>query len=183
MLASPIVALLFEHGAFNASDTEATARTLIILTASLPAFALARPLSAVFFAREDTTEPMLATLAGLTTAIVVGMLAQPQLGHAGVAAAISVGAWLTAIWLAVTALRGELAINAAGWRNIAFIVVASAVMGLALEAALKLMPMADGGALSRAISLGTLIALGLLVYAACLRLFGVVDFRVIRRAF
>jgi putative peptidoglycan lipid II flippase len=183
-LAGPITALLFEHGAFTAADTAATADTLTILAFSLPAFALARPISAVFFARETMTHPLVATLAGLATTIVAALVAQPRYGHAGVAAAISLGAWVTASWLAmVLAARNELAIDATAWRNAAFIVAASAIMAAAIQAALTIAPVADGDILSRAIALGTLIALGVLVYAACLRLFGVVKFRVIRRAF
>lgn len=185
LLASPIVALLFEHGAFTASDTEATARALIILAAALPAFALARPMSAVFFAREQMTQPLIATLAGLVATVVAALLAQPGYGYAGVAAAISLGAWVTAFWLgAVLAVRNELAIDAAGWRSAAFIVVACAFMGVAIEAALKIVPIVEANDIwRRAVALGTLIALGMLVYAACLRLFGVVNFRFIRRAF
>src|SRR5262249_31478360 len=113
------------------------------------------------------------------------LLAQPRYGYAGVAAAIALGAWVTAFWLgAVLIVRNELTIDTTGWRNAAFIVVASAVMGLALETALKLMPIVDRGhVFVLAASLGTLIAFGMLVYAACLRLFGVVNFRAVRRAF
>jgi putative peptidoglycan lipid II flippase len=184
LLASPITVLLFEHGAFTASDTQATARALVILAAALPGFALARPMSAVFFAREQMTQPLIATLAGLAATVFAGILAEPRYGYAGVAAAISLGAWVTAFWLgAVLAVRNELAIDTRGWRNAAFIVVASALMAGAIEGALKIVPIADGDLLRRATALGTLIALGMLVYAASLRLFGVVNFRVIRRAF
>jgi putative peptidoglycan lipid II flippase len=185
LLAHPIVTLLFEHGAFTAADTQATARALVILAAALPAFALARPMSAVFFAREQMTQPLAATLAGLAATVLAGILAEPRYGYAGVAAAISLGAWATTLWLgAVLAARNELAIDATGWRNAAFIVVSSAIMGGAIEAAVKILPIADAGnALRHAIALGTLIALGILVYAISLRLFGVVNFRVIRRAF
>ena len=185
LLATPIVALLFEHGAFTAADTQPTARALTILAFALPAFALARPMGAVFFAREQMTQPLIATLAGLAVTVLVALLLQPGHGYAGVAAAISLGAWVTAIYLGATlTARSELAMDATGWRNAAFIVVASAVMGAAIRAALTVIPAAaDGDVLTRAITVGTLIALGMLVYAVCLRLFGVVNFRVIRRAF
>ena len=103
-------------------------------------------MSAVFFAREQMTQPLIATLAGLAATVVAALLAQPRYGYAGVAAAISLGAWVTAIWLgAVLAVRNELAIDATGWRNAAFIVVASAVMGGAIEAAVSIVPVVDGG--------------------------------------
>lgn len=185
LLASPIVALLFERGAFTASDTQATAPALTILALSLPALALTKPLSAIFFAREQMNQPVMATLAGLAATIAAAVFAHPRYGYAGIAAAISLGAWLTALWLGVVlAARKELAIGAAGARNLALILLASVVMGAAVAAAQHVIPIADtGGTWTRAGALGTLIALGLLAYAACLRLFGVVKFSVIRSAF
>lgn len=183
-LADPIVAILFEHGAFTAADTEATARALIILAAALPAFALARPMGAVFFAREQTTQPLIATLAGLAATVVTALAAQPHYGHSGVAAAIALGAWIMALWLgAVLAARNELALGDRGWRNGALIVLAVTAMGGMLEAAMAIIPVDADTIPMRAVALGTLIALGMLVYAACLRLFGVVEFRAVRRAF
>jgi putative peptidoglycan lipid II flippase len=184
LLATPIVTLLFEHGAFTASDAQATALALTVLAGALPAFALTKPLAAIFFAREQMRHPVLATLAGLATTLATAAVMHPRYGFAGVGAAISLGAWLTAIWLgAVLAAKNELALGAAGGRNLAFIILASALMGVAVAAAQGIIPVASTGSLlPRAFALGTLIALGLLVYAACLRLLGVVNFRVIRQA-
>lgn len=184
LLAGPIVALLFEHGAFSARDTQETALALRILATSLPAFALARPMGAIFFARERMTEPMIATLAGLAATIVAALWLQPTYGHAGVATAIATGAWVTAIWLAITlAARGELILDAAGRRNIAFIIVASVIMAATVLAGSTVMaPGTASDAWTRALALGALIALGLIVYAASLRLFGVIKFRFIRSA-
>jgi putative peptidoglycan lipid II flippase len=184
LLATPIVALLFEHGAFTARDTQATALALIVLAASLPAFALARPMSAVFFAREQMREPLIATLAGLAATIAAALLLQPAYRHAGVAAAISLGAWVTACWLGVVlAARRELALDPAGWRNVAFIVVASAIMAAAVAIGSRTTTFGNAGDVwARGLALGTLIALGIAVYAAALRLFGVVKFRFIRSA-
>ena len=184
LLAAPIVALLFQHGAFTARGTQETALALTILAASLPAFALARPMSAVFFAREQMTAPMTATLAGLAATIVAALLLQPVHGHAGVAAAISLGAWVTAVALgAALATRGELALGARGWRNVAFIVVASILMAAAvLAASTRITPGTANDVWTLGLVLGTLIALGMIVYGLSLRLFGVVKFRFIRSA-
>ncbi len=184
LLATPIVALLFEHGAFTANDTQATALALTVLAGALPAFALTKPLAAIFFAREQMRQPVLATLAGLAATLAAAAVMHPRYGFAGVAAAIALGAWVTAIWLgAVLAAKNELAVGAAGGRNLAFIILASALMGAAVAAAQGIIPVAGTGSLlTRALALGTLIALGLLVYARCLRLLGVVNFRLIRQA-
>jgi hypothetical protein len=57
-------------------------------------------------------------------------------------------------------------------------------MAAAIAATQRVIPVADVSSPgARASALGTLIALGLIVYAACLRLFGVVKFSIIRSAF
>ena len=77
MLSEPIVRLLFEHGAFTATDAAATARALTLLALGLPAHVLVKALSPAFFAREDTLTPLLATLKGVVFAIVLAVM----LGH------------------------------------------------------------------------------------------------------
>ena len=69
VLSEPIVRLLFEHGAFTAADTAATARALMWLALALPAHVLVKALSPAFFAREDTITPLVATLKGVVLAI------------------------------------------------------------------------------------------------------------------
>src|ERR1700720_900322 len=69
-LSEPIVRMLFEHGAFAAADTAATAHALMWLSLGLPAHVLVKALSPAFFARDDTWTPMVAALKGLAVAIV-----------------------------------------------------------------------------------------------------------------
>jgi putative peptidoglycan lipid II flippase len=184
MLAQPIVVLLYERGAFTASDTVATALALAVFAAALPAQALIKTFSSVFFARERMTAPALATLAGLALAFIAALLAHPRWGHAGIAAAISLGAWLTAIVLAIRlATTGEVQIDRRGWHNLAGIVLASVIMGITIAAADHFMAPAGPGLWSQVVRLGTLIALGMMIDAAALRLFGVVSFAIVRKAF
>jgi len=184
VLAHPIVALLYERGAFNATDTTATALALALLAAALPAHALIKACGSLFFARERMAVPALTTIAGLAVTFITAWLAQPRFGHAGVAAAIATGAWLTALTLAIVlAVTRELPIDGRGARMLALIALASAIMGAALIAAEAAMPDAGAGWLSRALNLATLIALGLFVYVGALLLFGVLSFRLIRKAF
>ena len=77
VLSEPIVRLLFEHGAFTAADTAATAHALMWLALGLPAHVLVKALSPAFFAREDTITPLVATLKGVVLAIAAGVPARP----------------------------------------------------------------------------------------------------------
>ena len=61
VLAEPIVRLLFEHGAFGAEDSAATAHALMWLALGLPGHVLIKALSPAFYARNDTMTPLLAT--------------------------------------------------------------------------------------------------------------------------
>lgn len=100
MVASrPIVAVLFERGAFTAGDTEATAMALACFGAGLPAFVLMKVFAAAQFAREDTTSPMLQGLAAMAVTIGGSLVAAglaPGQVHVGVAAATSLGGWVAA---------------------------------------------------------------------------------------
>jgi putative peptidoglycan lipid II flippase len=63
LLAEPIIAVLFQHGAFSATQT--TADAMRMLAVSLPFLVLARVFVQAFFAQQFYTAPMIASLAGL----------------------------------------------------------------------------------------------------------------------
>ena len=65
VLGGPIARLLFEHGAFTASDSAATARALTWLALGLPAHVLVKALSPAFFARHDTRTPLVGDAQGI----------------------------------------------------------------------------------------------------------------------
>ncbi|MEM1345508.1 MAG: murein biosynthesis integral membrane protein MurJ, partial [Pseudomonadota bacterium] len=75
-IAVPLVSVLFERGAFDAADTQATALAVAIYGAGLPAFVLQKILQPVYFAREDTKRPFqYAVVAMVVNAIVAVGLA------------------------------------------------------------------------------------------------------------
>ena len=65
VLATPIIALLFEHGAFGASDTEVTAVALRLYLIGLPFAAVDLLLVYAFYARKDTLTPALVGILSL----------------------------------------------------------------------------------------------------------------------
>jgi putative peptidoglycan lipid II flippase len=177
VLSAPIVRLLFEHGAFTATDAAATAQALIWLSLGLPAHVLIKALSPAFFAREDTITPLLATLKGLAVAIALAIVLGHIFGPNGIAASIAFGAWSSAIALIRRgAATFGFAIDAAARRRLPRIVVAALAMGglLWLAAALVLSPVADAHGLAQAALLATLIAGGMAIYGLLLGWFGVV---------
>ncbi len=99
VLSEPVVRMLFEHGVFTATDTAATAHALMWLALGLPAHVLVKALSPAFFARDDTSTPLLATLKGLAVAIVLAVVLGQLYGAPGIAASIAIGAWSSALAL------------------------------------------------------------------------------------
>ena len=53
----PIVAVLFQHGAFDRADTWPTALAVAVYGAGLPAFVMQKVISPLYYAREDTRSP------------------------------------------------------------------------------------------------------------------------------
>ncbi len=96
----PIIAGLFERGAFGPDDTAATAAALAAFAFGLPAFMLNKVLTPAFFAREDTKTPMYYAGANALANIVLSIALFPFFGHVGIAAATSVAGWLNAGLLA-----------------------------------------------------------------------------------
>ena len=132
-LAQPIVAVLFQRGAFSAIDTYETAQTMIWFSAGLPAYVLIRVLQPGFFAREDTRTPTVFAGISVVVNIALSLLLFPTFKHVGIAIATSVAAWVNALLLGIwLARRGHFRLNAEDWRRHTLIVVSSIVMALIL---------------------------------------------------
>ena len=175
VLARPIVSLLFRHGAFSADDAQRTAMALAILCAALPAHALTKILAPTFFARENFRPPLIAMVAGLVVTIVTAIALQARYGEAGVAAAIALGAWTSAIVLsAMLAALKQVALVRRSLRRLVQIVLATAVMGAVLYVAcvasgadqVERLPVLSG-------LVAALITFGLALYLGLLQLSGV----------
>jgi putative peptidoglycan lipid II flippase len=180
VLSEPVVRLLFEHGAFTAADATATAQTLTWLALALPAHVLVKALSPAFFAREDTLTPLLATLKGVIVALVLAVLLGHFFGTGGIAAAIALGAWNTAVTLI---RRGAetfgFSIDRQARRRLPRMVAAALAMGASLWLTARfVLPLAAGAhGLAQAVVLAVLIAGGIASYGLFLRLFGITGWR------
>ncbi len=74
VLATPIIALLFENGAFLAADTEITAQALRLYLIGLPFAAIDLLLVYAFYARKDTLTPALIGIVSLLSYMGVALL-------------------------------------------------------------------------------------------------------------
>lgn len=80
VLATPIIVLLLQHGAFTAADTEPTAMALRLYLLGLPFAAVDLLLVYAFYARQNTLAPALIGLVSLAVYMVVAMVLQPIYG-------------------------------------------------------------------------------------------------------
>jgi putative peptidoglycan lipid II flippase len=178
LLAGPIVTGLFERGAFGARDSAAVAGAVAAIALGIPGHALEKVLASVSFAHEDTRTPMLTALAGLAVSAVGAVLLFPLHGHVGIALAISACGWVSAALLGIMLLRRHrLYVDADFRRRMSCIALATVLMGIAiagLRVLLGTVADAGGSSLRSLVVMTILVAFGLGVYLAVLRLFGVV---------
>ncbi|MDR3486409.1 MAG: murein biosynthesis integral membrane protein MurJ [Bradyrhizobium sp.] len=180
VLSEPVVRMLFEHGLFTAADTAGTAHALMLLALALPAHVLVKALSPAFFARDDTSTPLMATLKGFAVAIVLGVVLGHVYGAGGIAASIALGAWASALTLARGIAAGfGFSIDAAARRRLPRIGVAALAMGGLLWAATRFVLAQNAGlhGLTQATALLALIVAGMAIYGLLLSLLGVTGWR------
>ena len=99
VLASPLVSLLFERGAFTSEDALATAYTLSAFASGLPAYVLVKVLSTQFFARQDTKTPMKVAIGAVGLNFILNCLFIGPFSYVGLALATALSAWFNAITL------------------------------------------------------------------------------------
>jgi putative peptidoglycan lipid II flippase len=176
IIPAEIVRVLFERGAFTATDTLVTSTVLSVFAMGLPAFVLIKVFSPAYFAREDTKTPMRYAAISLTANTIGSIVLffvfrslgwMPQLG---IAVATSLGGWLNAylLWSTLKA-RGLFVVDARLKRNLPLIAIASVAMGVALywaSGAFATQLRSGQGVLVDAMALGLLISLGMVVFAA-----------------
>jgi putative peptidoglycan lipid II flippase len=187
----PIVAGLFERGAFTAADTSATAWALGIFALGLPGFVLIKVFSPAYFAREDTRTPMIYATISLV-ANTLGSIAlffvfrsYGLMPHLGIAVATTLGGWLNAGLLYATLVkRGYFVADQRLQRTLPRMLAASLVMGIVLWLVADLLGSsfaAPTPMLIRIAALAALVSCGLVVYAVAVFATGALDMAQLRR--
>ena len=167
VLAGPIVSLLFERGAFSATDSAITAQLIIVFSFGLPAFVLVKALQPSFFARQDTRAPLIDGAIGVGVNIALSLAFFPSYGAPAIAFATVMAGWVTLTLMLWRMARRD--IYHLSWpllRRLASQVLAAGLMGWALYQAMGLWP---PDVLSDSVSglaawLAVFIAAGALVY-------------------
>jgi putative peptidoglycan lipid II flippase len=174
VLATPLIATLFLHGRFDATDLAMTRQALVAYSVGLVGLILVKVLAPGFYARQNIRTPVKIALVALVATQVMNAALIVPLKHAGLALAIALGACLNAALLYRGLRRRGIFAPEAGWHAfLAKVAIATALMAAALWAAMG--PAAWWAAATlplRAAALTGLVVLGALVYFACLWAFG-----------
>ena len=180
ILPALIMSALFQRGAFGAEDAARAASVLAAYGLALPAVVLLRSALASFYARQDTTTPLIASLTAIAINVALKVVLTGPYGVTGLALATAIGSWINLAILVALAWRRDwmapgrtLGVTALGVVVACAALAATAHYGLPL--AESLVP-----ALPRLREIAVLAVLGLagtVVYAVLLlgtlRLFGV----------
>jgi putative peptidoglycan lipid II flippase len=134
-LATPIVRLIFERGAFSSGDTVATAAALQLYALGLVGYSIVRITSPVFYALGQNRTPVIVSVATVLINAALNTWLVGILGYQGLALGTSIAALFNAMVL-TTLLRRRMG-GLEGGRVVATlsrILVASALMGVAATA-------------------------------------------------
>jgi len=185
LLATPILAVLFQRGAFGPTAAAATASALVAYAAGLPAFVLVKVLAPAFFARQDTATPVKVAIGAVATNLVLTVVLMQFFAHVGVAMALSIAGWLQALTLlALLTRRGYFRLDHRARTNLPRIAAATIGMGAVLLGMRFLLAPALGGpTLLRLTALAGLIAAGSVAFIVLILAFRVADWRELRGRF
>ena len=140
LLAEPILATLFQYGAFTDRDVEMAAASLRAYTVGLGGFMLIKILAPGYYARQDMKTPVKIGIIAMVSNMVLNVLfVFPlmwyfEMGHVGLALATSVSAWINAGLLYLGLRRGGIPLTGVfEAKFIARLVVAVSLMGIAVS--------------------------------------------------
>jgi putative peptidoglycan lipid II flippase len=168
-----IIAVLFEHGAFTAADTDRVAPALAAFSAGLPAYVLIKVVTPSFFARHDTKTPVRVAMISLGVNIALNLILMRPLQHVGIALATAIAAWVNLGLLGWHLHRlGHFSLDARlksrAWRILASCLAMSAALSVA---EILLEPLWHAWRLG---ALALLIGSGLSVYGGAVLLTGAI---------
>jgi putative peptidoglycan lipid II flippase len=89
ILAEPIIRLIFEHGAFTATDTIATAQTLQFFAIGLFAYSANKVLVPAFYALDSPKYPVIASFMAIGFNLLIVIFTIEKLGHLAIAISTS----------------------------------------------------------------------------------------------
>ncbi|MBU0751188.1 MAG: murein biosynthesis integral membrane protein MurJ [Gammaproteobacteria bacterium] len=174
MLAVPLLATLFQHGAFTANDVLQTRAALVAYSVGLTGLILVKILAPGFYARQDIRTPVKIALITLAATQAMNLAFIGWIKHAGLALSIGLASCLNAALLYRGLRRNGVFVPAAGWigfssRIAVALLALGATLWFAMGSESAWLTMAFG---ERILRLSLTVAAGIAVYFATLALLG-----------
>jgi len=200
--ATPVISVLFGHGAFGPQSVHFSAQALAAYAIGLPAFVLVKVVAPGFFARQDMVTPVRIGIASVLLNLAMnltfnlgyvlagmGIILDPEhtrwlpaLSQVGPALATSLAAMFNLAWLAgILARRGHLRPDHLLRRRLLGMLPAVAVMALALLFTQHALFAAPLHGFARFAALAALVCVGLAAYGVSVVAFGAVELDKLRR--
>ncbi|MGV8155204.1 MAG: murein biosynthesis integral membrane protein MurJ [Alkaliphilus sp.] len=181
ILSTPIVQLLFERGAFDATATQMTSVALVFYSLGLVGIGTSTLLQRVYFSMQDTKTPMYVGVVAVVINIVLNLILINYLAHGGLALATSIALSVSAILL-ILGLKKKM--GYIGGKSIfdCFIKasISSVVMGVVVFFMYDFMiTRFVGTTILNAFSLASSVAVGALVYFVICYLLNIKEVRLI----
>ena len=168
LLATPIIRVLFERGAFEAGDTAAMRPVLVVFAFGLPFLSFVNIVLRAFYAQKDTVTPVRAAALSFIVNLGLSFVLMRPMGTIGLAVASNVAIMVQAFYLQMHLARKR--------SSLAFHHVASDLMKVVAAAALMAVVVGGGwwvwsqyalaGKLADALGLFVVMGLGVIVYGA-----------------
>ncbi|MBF95966.1 MAG: murein biosynthesis integral membrane protein MurJ [Pelagibacterales bacterium] len=99
VLSDLIIDILFRRGQFGYGDVKATSEAIIMYSFGLPAFGLIKIFSTIYFSHQDTKTPFRISFFSMILNFIIIYILIDNLGHLGIALALSISSWINAIFL------------------------------------------------------------------------------------
>ncbi len=181
LVREPLVALLFQRGAFEAQSTALTATALLFFTVGLISHVTLEVSARGFYALQDTRTPLMFAIAGMSLHGVLSILLGSSYGVAGLALAMSISTSFEVVcqMIALTRRLGGL-----DWAELAMsgvkTAVAAGIMGAAVYALVGALG-ETSGTTKQVLVLMSAGGVGVSVFAACAALLRSADLELVLR--
>ena len=166
VLRQPVVALLFERGAFCSEATLLTANAVLYYSIGLWAVSGVRIVVFTFYALKDTKTPVYTAVISIIANILLGVILMGPMGHAGLALALSLASMLNfgLLMRALNTKLGPLKLSGIA-ESVCKNVICSVIMGIAVwTVALYIIPSGTESLLGLLTGLTGSILTGLVIY-------------------
>ncbi len=172
-----LITVLFERGAFDASDSQITANVLAAYAIGLPAYIAVKVFSTAHWAREDTKTPVKIAIIATLLNIAMSLILIQYIGVVGIALATGITGWLQ-FYLHVRALKDHPCahFDKKFLHNIPRIIASACIMGAGVYIVSTLLDgfIFESSTIWQVLGIIIIVAMGAIIYGASILITGAI---------